>query len=95
MYRHIRKIETPKLTLQVQVLGDGALYITADVPPHLRDKIGCALTNSLQKKYFKQGRLEILFDCLRIAEPTEKARLLREFCERFSRRSGVVITAKL
>ena len=96
MYQHRREIvRKPTLQLRVSVQVNGALMLTCEVPEHLQCKIGCALRNSMQKKYFREGKLEILLNCMRNSSPTEKAEKLKAFCERFSLRSGITITAPI
>lgn len=94
MFRCTRE-KKPKLSLSVQVLENGALQLTCRLPPELESKIMVAMRNSVQKKCFRDGILEVLLECLRKSTPTEKEEKLQGFCSRLERRSGVEIVAQI
>jgi hypothetical protein len=94
MYRCTRE-KKPQLVLSVTVLHNGALQLACDVPKEIESRIMVAMRNSLQKKCYRDGKLEILISCLRNSSPSEKEERLKGFCERLTRRSDVEIIAQI
>jgi len=96
VYRQsVPREERPTLELSAIPDIEGSLILRAEVPPELEPKVMVAMRNATEKKYFKDGMLEILLPCLRKHSQAEKQIKLNGFCRWLSLRSGITVTARL